>query len=88
MEEGFLTVRGHVFIRKRMAQCNYAGALGGSHLRDTWPSCNISEVVPRSHARLVSGEGISIKSVLNVCLCVFCRQGLREDILTVSIECI
>ena len=53
MEEGFLDRRGHVFIRKYAAQRKYAGAPGGSHLRDTWQACNILRVVPRSHARQV-----------------------------------
>ena len=51
MEEGFLYRRGQVFIRRRVAQRNYAGAPGGSHLRGTWQACNILRVVPRSHAR-------------------------------------
>ena len=53
MKEGFLDHRGHVFIRKYAAQRNYAGAPGGSHLRDTWQACNILGVVPHSHARQV-----------------------------------
>ena len=53
MEEGFLYRRGHVFIRKCAAQCNYAGAPGGSHLGGTWQACNILRVVPRSHARQI-----------------------------------
>ena len=40
VEEGFLTAMGCAFIRKGMAQRNYAGAPGGSHLRDTWRTCN------------------------------------------------
>ena len=40
------------FIGTGAALCYYTGAPGDSHLKDTWPSCNISEVVPRSHARL------------------------------------
>ena len=40
------------FIRKGTAQRNYAGAPGGSHLKDMWRACNLLEVVPRSHARL------------------------------------
>ena len=51
MEEGFLYRRGQVFISRCAAQCNYAGAPGGSHLRGTWQACNILRVVPRSHAR-------------------------------------
>ena len=46
MEEGFLDRRGHVFIRKCAAQRNYAGAPGGSHLRNTWQTCNMLGVVP------------------------------------------
>ena len=52
MEEGFLDRRGHVFIGTGTAQCYYIGAPGDSHLKGTWLSCNISEVVPRSHACL------------------------------------
>ena len=51
VEEGFLTAIGRVFIGKGMAQRNYAGAPGGSHLRGTWQSCNTLRVVPCSHAR-------------------------------------
>ena len=40
------------FIDSEAALCYYAGAPGGSHLKDTWRSCNTLEVVPRSHARL------------------------------------
>ena len=35
-----LTAIGWVFIGKGTAQRNYAGAPGGSHLRDTWRTCN------------------------------------------------
>ena len=52
VEERIMTVVRHVFIGTGTAQCYYTGAPGDSHLKDTWPSCNISEVVPRSHARL------------------------------------
>ena len=52
VEEGIMTVVRRVFIGIGMAQCYYTGAPGDSHLKDTWLSCNISEVVPRSHARL------------------------------------
>ena len=41
-----------VFIEIGTAQRYYAGAPGGSHLKDMWRSCNTSEVVPHSHARL------------------------------------
>ena len=47
-----LTAMGWVFIRKGMAQCNYAGAPGGSHMKGTWQACNTLEVVPCSHACL------------------------------------
>ena len=30
----------------------YAGAPGGSHLKDMWHACNLLKVVPCSHARL------------------------------------
>ena len=70
-----------VLIRKGTAQRNYAGAPGGSHLKDTWPACNLLEVVPCSHTRLdcrvvvpaspvFRKKGYSIKTDLNVCLCV------------------
>ena len=52
VEEGFLTAMRCVFIRKGTAQRNYAGAPGGSHVRDTWRTCNTLEVLPCSHARL------------------------------------
>ena len=52
VEERIMTVLRRVFIGTGTAQCYYTGALGGSHLKDTWLSCNTSEVVPRSHARL------------------------------------
>ena len=41
-----------VFIQTGMAQRYYAGAPGGSHLKDTWRSCNTLEVVPCSHTHL------------------------------------
>ena len=52
VEERIMTMVRRVFIGTGMAQCYYTGAPGDSHLKDTWPSCNISEVVPCSHARL------------------------------------
>ena len=52
VEEEIMTVVRRVFIGTGTTQCYYTGAPGASHLKDTWPSCNISEVVPRSHARL------------------------------------
>ena len=49
-EEIMIVVR-RVFIGTGAAQCYYTGAPGDSHLRNTWPSCNISGVVPRpTHA--------------------------------------
>ena len=50
MEERFLDRRGHVFISRCAAQCNYAGGPVCSHPWDTWQACNILRVVPRSHA--------------------------------------
>ena len=41
-----------VFIATGTAQCYYAGAPGGSHLKDMWHACNLLEVVPCSHACL------------------------------------
>ena len=52
VEERIMTVVRRVFIGTGTAQRYYIGAPGDSHLKNTWPSCNISEVVPRSHARL------------------------------------
>ena len=52
VEERIMTVVRRVYIGIGMTHCYYIGAPGDSHLKDTWPSCNISEVVPRSHARL------------------------------------
>jgi len=52
VEERIMTVVRRVFIGTGMAQRYYTGAPGDSHLKNTWPSCNISEVVPCSHARL------------------------------------
>ena len=52
VEEEIMTVVRHVFIGTGAAQCYYTGAPGDSHLKNTWPSCNISEVAPRSHACL------------------------------------
>ena len=82
MEEEIVTVVSCVFIRKGTAQRNYVGAPGGSHLKDTWHACNLLEVVPCSHACLdcrvvvpaspvFRQKGYSIKTNLNVCLCVF-----------------
>ena len=82
VEEEIMTVVRRVFIGTGAALHYYTGAPGDSHLRNTWPSCSISEVVPRPmHAWIVgwsfpllrvSGEGISIENGLNVCLCIFC----------------
>ena len=52
VEEEIMTGVWCVFIRTGMAQHYYAGAPGGSHLKDTWRSCNTLEVVPCSLARL------------------------------------
>ena len=52
VEEGIMTMVRRVFIGIGTAQCYYTGAPGGSLLKDTWLSCNTSEVVPRSHSRL------------------------------------
>ena len=52
VEEEIMTVVWSVFIGTGVAQCYYIGAPGDSHLRNMWPSCSISEVVPRSQARL------------------------------------
>ena len=52
VEEEIMTVVRCVFIGTGAALRYYTGAPGDSHLKDTWLSCNTSEVVPRSHARL------------------------------------
>ena len=52
VEERIMTVVRRVFIGIGTTQCYYTGAPGNSHLRNTWPSCSISEVVPHSHTRL------------------------------------
>ena len=52
VKEEIMTVVWRVFMATGATQCYYTGAPGDSHLKDMWPSCNISEVVPRSHARL------------------------------------
>ena len=52
VEEDIMTRVRRVLIWRGTTQCYYTGAPGGSHLKDTWLSCNTSEVVPRSHARL------------------------------------
>ena len=82
VEEEIMTVVRRVFIGTGAAQCYYTGAPGDSHLRNTWPSCSMSEVVPcPTHAWIVgwsfpllrvSGEGMSIENGLNGCLCIFC----------------
>ena len=82
VEERIMTVVRRVFIGTGTAQRYYTGAPGDSHLGNTWPSCSISEVVPRpAHAWIVgwsfpllrvSGDGMSIENRLNVCLCIFC----------------
>ena len=51
-EEEIMTVVSCVFIRKGTTQPNYAGAPGGSHLKDTWHACNSLKGVPSSHACL------------------------------------
>ena len=54
VEEEIMTAVRRVFIGTGAAQCYYTGAPSDSHLRDTWPSCSISEVVPRPmHAWIV-----------------------------------
>ena len=82
VEEEIMTAVRCVFIGTGAALCYYTGAPGDSHLRNTWPLCGILGFFPRpTHAWIVgwsfpllrvSGEGISIESGLNVCLCVFC----------------
>ena len=52
VEEEIMTGVRRVFIETGTAQRYYTGAPSGSHLKDTWRSCNTLEVVPCSHARL------------------------------------
>ena len=52
VEERIMTVVRHVFIGTGTTQRYYTGAPGDSHMKNTWPSRNLSEVVPRSHAHL------------------------------------
>ena len=82
VEEEIMTAVKCAFIGIGTALRYYTGAPGDSHLRNTWPSCSISEVVPcPTHAWIVGwsfpllrvlGEGMSIENRLNVCLCIFC----------------
>ena len=81
VEEEIMTVVKCVFIGTGAALRYYTGAPGDSHLRNTWPSCSISGVVPRpTHTWIVewsflllrvSCGGMSIESGLKVCLCIF-----------------
>ena len=52
VEERIMTVVKRVFIGIGTTQCYYTGVPGDSHLKDTWPSCDIFKDVPCSHARL------------------------------------
>ena len=82
VEEEIMTAVKCVFIGTWTALRYYTGAPGDSHLRNTWPSCSMLEVVPRpTHAWIVgwsfpllrvSGGGMSIENGLNGCLCIFC----------------
>ena len=82
VEEEIMTAVRCVFIGTGAALRYYTGAPGDSHMRNTWPSCSISGVVPRpTHAWIVgwsilllrvSCGGMSIQSGLKVCLCIFC----------------
>ena len=64
-----------------MAQRNYAGAPGGSHLKDTWQACNIFRVVPRSHAcqvcRMVFPASLDIDNK---------DESFKEDLMFVSVS--
>ena len=75
VEEEIMTGVWCVFIRTGTTHHYYAGAPGGSHLRDTWHACNTLEVVPCSQARLdcrvvvpaspgFRQKGLSIKTYL------------------------
>ena len=82
VEEEIMTAVNRVFIRIEAALCYYTGAPGNSHLRNTWPLCEILGFVPRpTHALIVgwsflllrvSCGGMSIENGLNGCLCIFC----------------
>ena len=52
VKEEIMTRVRRVFIGTGTAQCYYTGAPSDSYLKDTLLSCDLSEVVPRSHARL------------------------------------
>ena len=98
VEEEIMTAVRCVFIGIGTAQSYYTSAPGDSHLRDTWLSCNTSEVVPRSHARLdcrlvipaspvlrQNRYNIKTDSILSLCL-LLTRTKRRHSI--DSIECI
>ena len=64
VEERIMPVVRHVFIGTGTAQCYYTGAPGDSHLKGTWLSCNISEVVPRSTHAWIVGWSFPLLRVL------------------------
>ena len=95
VEEEIMTGVRRVFIGTGTAQRYYAGAPGGSHLKDTWRSCNTLEVVSRSHAHLDCSHfsGFQAKRIEHLkqiqCLSrylLLTRAQRRHS--TVSIECI
>ena len=54
VEEEIMTMVWRVFIGTGAAQCYYTGAPDDSYLRNMWPSCSISGVVPHpTHAWIV-----------------------------------
>ena len=54
VEEEIMTAVKCVFIGTGAALRYYTGAPGDTYLRNTWPSCSISAVVPRpTHAWIV-----------------------------------
>ena len=81
VEEEIMIVVRRVFIGIGTAQSYYTSAPGDSHLRDTWLSCNTSEVVPRSHARLdcrvvvPTSSGFKVKEL-----------ALKMDLMFVSVS--
>ena len=80
VEEEIMTTVKCVFIGTGAAQRYYTGAPGDSHLRNTWPSCSMSEVVPRpTHAWIVGGRshfsGFQVKEL-----------ELKTDLMFVSVS--
>ena len=78
VEEEIMTVVRCVFIGIGAALHYYTGAPGDSHLRNTWPSCSISEVVPHpTHAWIGRSHfsGFQVKEL-----------ALKTDLIFVSVS--